>query len=300
VQNLWWPVLIVLLETAAITVVAYSLSRIRDLGQGFIPARPGHRDAKQTLLSPFGLSWRLLRNPLIAWTAGMFVMSASYGSIMGDIETFIEGNEFYRNLMIQAPDLPLAESFAATITIMISICCVIPVILAVFKLRSEEKDGRLEHILARAVSRTKYLAGFAALSFIASIAVPFAAVTGLYAVSVSVMDNPISFGFYFEAMMVYLPALWVMTGLSVLLTGLIPKATIICWLLMGYSIFALFFGRIIDGFPAWAEKITPFGYIPQLPVDEVNYLTLAILTLIAAALTAAGFAFYRKRDMLTV
>jgi len=310
-EDLWWPVLAVLLITASITLLAFALNRVRDMDQGFIPAKPGRREAKKSLLSPIGLSWRLLRNPIIAWTAGIFLLAASYGMILGTVTEFIDSNDFYGDLMIDIPDEVLAglspqdmenvqaKSYVATINIMIMICCVIPVFLAAMKLRGEEKDGRLEHVLSRSVSRTRYLASFTGIGFAVSLVVPFASAVGFYASAVSVMENPLSFGFFFENTMVYLPALWVMLGLTVLIVGLLPKATVICWVYMGYSMFVLFFGRVM-GLPEWIGKTTPFGHIPLLIVQDVNFAALAVLTAIAAGLTAAGFVCYKRRDMLTV
>jgi ABC-2 type transport system permease protein len=63
--------------------------------------------------------------------------------------------------------------------------------------------------------------------------------------------------------------------------------------------FVLFFGRVM-GMPEWIGKITPFGHIPLLIVQDVNYAVLAVLTAIAAALAALGFVCYKRRDMLTV
>jgi ABC-2 type transport system permease protein len=49
--------------------------------------------------------------------------------------------------------------------------------------------------------------------------------------------------------------------------------------------------------PDWMASLTPFGHVPKIPVEEVNVLKLAVLTLTASALTAAGFAGYKRRDV---
>jgi len=103
-----------------------------------------------------------------------------------------------------------------------------------------------------------------------------------------------------KASLVFLPAIWVMIGITVLLIGLLPKLTSVIWGYFGFTFFATFIGRMPGLFPDWFGKLTPFGHVPQLPVDTVNYGTLAMLTVIAAVLTAAGFVFYKKRDMATV
>lgn len=54
-------------------------------------------------------------------------------------------------------------------------------------------------------------------------------------------------------------------------------------------------GRIA-GLPDWMAKLTPFGYIPQVPVDEISLLPLAALTAIALLLMGTGFWGYARRD----
>jgi len=49
--------------------------------------------------------------------------------------------------------------------------------------------------------------------------------------------------------------------------------------------------------PEWMVKLSPFGYIPQLPMYDFNAAGLVVLTLLAAAMFVVGFIGYRKRDM---
>jgi ABC-2 type transport system permease protein len=291
------PVFAVLLITAVITVTAFVLNRVRDMEQGFIPAKPGRREAKKSLLSPFGLSLRLTKNSIVWWCTGMFAVAAMYGVILSDIGEFIDSNDFYGELMVVAPGRMQAEVFVATISIMLSICCAIPVLATVFKLRGEEKDGRLEGILSRSVSRTRNLAGYAVLGFAASIIVPLVTASGFYVSAAAVMDDPIPYSFFLQNMMVYLPALWVMLGTGAAIVGFAPKITMFTWGYIGYTFFVMFFGGMIN-LPEWLQKTTPFGYIPLLIAEEVNWLTLSLLTAVAAALTVIGFIGYRKRDVI--
>ncbi|MCL2742158.1 MAG: ABC transporter permease, partial [Oscillospiraceae bacterium] len=101
--NHWWPVLFASLAAAALAALAMRLSRARDMDRGFMPARRGRPKAAGWLLSPMGLSWRLLRGPVLVWSASMTALGAAYGAIMGDVGAFIESNEFYGDLMIDAP-----------------------------------------------------------------------------------------------------------------------------------------------------------------------------------------------------
>lgn len=297
VLNKWWCVAVLLLEAVIIFIIAYMLGARRDIDQGFIPAKPGREDAKPNLLSSFGLSFRLVRNTIITWFIVMFTLGASYGSIMGDIENFVAESEFYKMMIGVNDQYSTAEMFTTMVNSMASLICLIPLLTVALKPHTEEKEGRAEHILSRSVLRVKFISGYVVLAFAASILNQFATALGLYVSASSVFDKPISFVFLLKANMIYLPALWVMIGFAVLLIGLLPKATALVWVYFGGAFFLMLLGRMLTGIPEWLLKISPFSHIPQLPVDNINYVTLLILTFIAAALTFIGFVFYRKRDV---
>jgi ABC-2 type transport system permease protein len=283
--------------SAAISAAAYYLNTKRDMDQGFIPVKPGRAYAKGYMRSPFGFAWRLMRGTLIAWSLGMFALSASYGAVMGDVETFIGDNEFFQQIIPQSPDFEQAELFMTMINAMMAIVCAVPVFVIIFKLRSEERELRAEHIISRSVSRYRYIAGFTAMAFAASVIAPFMSAAGLYSAASSVMENPVAFGSILKAIFVYVPAIWVMIGVAVLAVGAFPKAAALCWAYFAFAFFSAYLGAAM-GMPEGLVKSTPFGWIPQLPLDEVHALTLVILSCIAVVLTLIGSMFYRKRDML--
>jgi ABC-2 type transport system permease protein len=301
VGNYWRPVLLLLLAVVAVTAVSYALNSVRDMGQGFIAARPGRTGAKKSLCSPLGLSWRLLRTTLIVCWVFVFAIAASYAAILDGIDDFLEQNEMYAMIIGSNPNFTSAQMFVSMVTSIMSMLALIPVLMAILKVRGEEKEGRAEHLLSRSVSRVRHMSGFAVLAFASAVLMQFGIITGIYSVAASVLPDPgeLSLAYLFKAVMVFLPAIWVMLGAAVLLIGLLPKAAPVIWAYYGFAFFAIMMGRIPGLLPAWSLKLSPFGHIPQLPVDEVNGLTLAVLTLIAAGLTALGFVFYRKRDMQT-
>ena len=311
VENNIWPVFVLLLETVVIAAVAYALNSVRDMGQGFISARPGRSEASGRLLSPFGLAWRLLRNTLVIWIIVMYVLGASYGSVIADIPDFVgESPEYLQVIGIpEAIVKTMAESDKAQIIIdyfgvfvvtMMTLVCFIPVIIASLKLRSEEREGRAEQIFALAVPRLKYLAGYVILAVAASVLVPFAAAIGLYSATAMTGNNLLTIGGLIKAFMVYLPAIWVMIGVAVFLVGLAPRATGAVWGFYGFVFIVSLLGSMPDLLPEWLQSISPMKHIPKLPLDKITFAPLIILTVIACALSATGFVFLRKRDSVTV
>jgi ABC-2 type transport system permease protein len=87
-----------------------------------------------------------------------------------------------------------------------------------------------------------------------------------------------------------------MAGLAVLLVGWLPKPTALAWALLGYAFLAACLGRVA-GLPGWAGRLTPFGHVPQLPVEPFAAAPLIGLTAAAAGLAAAGLARFRVRDL---
>jgi polyether ionophore transport system permease protein len=98
------------------------------------------------------------------------------------------------------------------------------------------------------------------------------------------------------AALVQLPAVWVLTGITVLVFGLAPGLVTAGW---GALVAFLLLGQLgpILGLPQWAMDISPFTHTPKLPGGEFTATPLVWLTLVAAALVAAGLAGLRRRDI---
>src|SRR5690625_7978534 len=101
----------------------------------------------------------------------------------------------------------------------------VPVLMTMFKLKGEEGKNRAEHILGRAVSRTQLLGSYFIISIVVGFVIRSLTAVGLWSAGSVVMEDGIAFGRIYGAAMVYLPALWMMTGLAVLLVGIVPRLT---------------------------------------------------------------------------
>jgi ABC-2 type transport system permease protein len=248
------------------------------------------------LQSSLGLAVRLQRTGLVAWAFGLFLIGASYGSVLGDLESFFADVEIMQEFLAAAPGSSLTEQFIPMLMSVMAIIGTIPVLLAILRLKGEEKNNRLEHFLSRAVSRNRLLGSYVVISLFTSFIMLSLAGLGIGLVGNAMMQEGLPLGVFYKAAIVYLPAAWVMTGLAAALIGWLPKATGLVWLYLVFSFTVVYLGALFQ-FPEWTEKATPFGHIPQLPVEEQNWMALAILTVIAAVLLIAGFAGFNRRDI---
>jgi len=296
VSNQLWPLFVMLAFAFAMFGVAYFVNARRDIGQGLLPEIQGRNYASRFLRTPLGLVWRQNRNTLLAWAMMLFGFGAALGGILRDAEHFAGENGAFQMLMPVSADFSAVELFTMFLNVGFAIVCIAPVLILIFKVLREEKEGRAEPILSRAISRPYYLMSYIVLAFIASLLMPFVTIVGLWSVSSLMMETPLAFGSLIYSMMVYVPALWIMLGLSIFFVGVFPKAAALCWAYFMYIFVIGFFGELL-AMPRWAMSLSPFYHIPQLPLENMRILPLLVLIMAALTLAVCGLVFYRRRDI---
>lgn len=300
VSDHWWPVFVYISLFLLFSLVALYLNSVRDMGAGFLRQRPGRKNASVFLRSSMGLSLRLVRTSMISWIAGMVVLGVSYGSVMGDVDTFLSGNEMMRKFMSASNGATVIEQYITLLMTIMSIFCTVPGIILMLRLRTEEKSGRTEHLLARAVSRERLFSSYLFPSLIVTALVQFLSVIGLWAAGSAVTDTPPRLLNLLQAGMIYLPAMWVMIALTAFLVAFLPRFTSLIWAYLIASFFIVYLGGLLQ-LPDWVSRLFPYGNIPRLPLPEgegINYYTLAILLLIALDLIFAGYYLFGRRDIV--
>lgn len=276
-------------------IIAFYLNARRDLESGLIAPKKGRESATRLLKTPTGLVLRLLRPGMIAWVITLFVLGLTYGSIFGDLDTFIEGSDIFED-MLPGGAFSLNVQFMSIIMMVVAIISGIGPIMFLNRLASEEKKNHTEHIYTKSVSRTKLLAIFTVIATISSVVLLFFGALGMISGIVASMETPIESSLIFQAGYAYLPALLFMIALSVLTIGFLPDKTGVIWVYFGYAFFSVYMGNVI-GLPDVFKKLTPFGYIDQLPIENFRILPSLIMVILAGVMTFAGFIGYKLRDL---
>lgn len=294
--NNWGPILLMLVVSFLLFICANYLNSIRDLERGFLPSKPGRRYGSQFLLNPIGLALRLQRTGTIAWGIGLYVLGISYGSVLGDMESFFEGNDLMEQMLQPAEGVSLTEQFIPMLLIVLTLLATIPPVMAMNKMRGEEKKDRLEHLLGRAVSRTQLMGGYLTIAVVNGFVMISLTALGLWSAGTAVMEEGLDFGMIYGAAMAYYPAMLVMIGIAVFFIGCLPKLTHLIWIYIFYSFIVLYLGGLFQ-FDDWIGQLSPFGHISKVPIEDVSFMTLIILTVIAVGLMISGFVGYNKRDI---
>jgi ABC-2 type transport system permease protein len=93
-----------------------------------------------------------------------------------------------------------------------------------------------------------------------------------------------------------LPAVLVVIGVAALLVGVAPRFAGLAWVLVGWAVLIGVFGGLLR-LPEWATKLSPFGWVPAFPGEDLDAVPLVGLSLVAAALLAVALAGFRRRDL---
>ena len=290
----WWTLGLLAAGCVALVAVAFVLLGIRDLGGGLVPPRPGPADASRALTTPVGLAVRLQRAALIGWVAGLVLTGVAYGSVGNDVADLVGDNQSMEDIIAQAGG-NLTDSFFSTALLTIALIAGGYAISSALRLRSEETSGRLEPVLATAVSRTRWAASHTALALVGSALAMLATglATGITYALVAGDGGQVAR--LTGAALAFVPALWVLVGVAVALFGLAPRAVGVAWGALVVCLVIGLFGEIFD-LPTWVRDVSPFQHVPQMPAAGFSLLPTALLLLVAGALLVAGFAGFRRRD----
>lgn len=295
----WWLLGVVLALGAAAAAGAFALSARRDVGGGMFRPRLGPAAAAPRLSTPFALAWRLHRGMLAGWTAGLLVLGSIYGSVAEAVGDMLRDNpdmqEIFQRLGGGADtiiDLYLT-GVAGVLALIVSGYA----ISAALRMRVEEEGQRLEPVLATAVRRPRWMAaqvvfalgGPAVALGVGGLAVGFAygAISGDIAGQVPRI---------LASTLVQLPAVWLLAGIAVALFGLRPGWSGATWGGFGMVVFITFIGALLR-LGQWFMNLSPFTHIPALPGADFVLLPLLVLGGIVAALVAAGFSGFSRRDL---
>jgi ABC-2 type transport system permease protein len=275
--------------------VAYALVGRRDIGAGLLPERAGRPGGT---FGTLGLAWRLQRGILIGWTVGIVVLSAALGGISRSLKSILDSTpQIAQALQHIGGQQSLVDSFMAAILDVIGLAVSIYAIQAALRLRGEETASRAEPVLAGSVARLRWAASHLAFALLGSaflLAVAGTA-TGL-AVGLTNGDVGTQLPRLVGAAMVQVPAVWVLAGIATALFGLLPHLTSLAWAAL---VVFLLLGQLGSLFQLsqWALDVSPFTHLPKLPGGTFTATPLIWLVVVTAALTAAGLAGFRRRDV---
>ncbi|MEV5833141.1 ABC transporter permease [Nocardia sp. NPDC052112] len=294
----WWVLIPLVTVAIATTVAAYMLLRQRDTGSGLLAERPGAPVAAPTLSGPSGLAWRLQRGSLLAWSIGFLLYGSLMGGALNSVGDMLDNSKQVRDVInrMGGTDV-LQNSFITFALSMLAIAASAYSISAVLRLHDEESSQRAEATLAGSVSRERYAFSHIGIALLGPVVLLFlagAAVGVIYGMSDGDLAGKL--GDCLGAAAVQLPAVWVLTAITVAIYGFAPRYTPVAWGVLSTMIIIFVIGAL-DGLPQWVRDLVPFTHSPKLPGSAFEATPVLWLLGIVVVLLGAGIVGFRRRDL---
>jgi len=292
----WWVLSYLVVFAVLVALAAYALVARRDHGAGLLAQRPGRPGASPRLATPFALAVRLHRGMLTGWLVGIALGGLVLGSIASQVGDFVDTPQAREMIMKLGGERGLTDAFLSAEMGILALAVSAYGISAALRLRSEETVGHLEPVLATRIGRLRWawshvavaLAGTTALMVTVGLFAGFA-----HGAAVSDFGQ---LGRVLVAALAQLPAVWVLTGITVAVFGLAPGLVMAGW---GALVAFLVLGQLgsVLNLPQWMMDLSPFTHSPKLPGGELSATPLIMLTAVAAVLVAIGLSAFRRRDI---
>lgn len=295
-----WIFGIFLVFIAGLTLLAYWLSSKRDLGAGIITQRSGPSRASKNLRSSLALVWRLHRGMLYFWIIIFILMGTMLGFTAQTVTDMITTNPQFVHLILQlGGNAGITDSYFTMILAFFGLAFAFYTILATLKLQSQESNKYSELVLTNSVSRNQWTVSNLIIAILAPamILTIFSLTMGL---SYGILTNDLSNGVIriLGAALMYLPAIWLFTGISMVLFGLSPRLAPLSWAALAVVVVIDVLGEFFD-ISQWILNISPYTYVPKLLAGDTIEAPLIYLSVVAVLLILMGILLYRRRDIMS-
>ncbi|WP_431784621.1 ABC transporter permease [Streptomyces chumphonensis] len=294
-----WSVglLFVVFVAGLVAAVGVLIDR-RDIGGGVLPPKLGPADAAPALRGPFALAWRLQKGSLLGWALGFAVVGAAFGGVAdGMVDVAADNPDIDELLRDLGGGGDIVDVFLATITSLIGVVVGAYAVQSSLRLSGEESAHRVDPVLTTAVDRVRWAAGHLTVAALGSVVMLTSA--GLAAGLTHGLNSgdlggelPRVLG----AALAHVPAVWTLVGLCALLFGLAPRYAALSWAALAVALVIGQFGEVLQ-LDQSVLNLSPFTHVPGLPSADLEATPLLLLTLLAAALVAAGLGGFRRRDI---
>jgi ABC-2 type transport system permease protein len=170
-------------------------------------------------------------------------------------------------------------------------------IQAMLRARNEEVAGRAEPVLATAVGRLHWVGSHLLFSLLGpAVTLAAAGVAMGLTHGLNVRDVGGELPRILGGAMVQLPAVWVLSAITVLLFGVLPRLAAVAWAALSACLLIGLIGPALH-LDQWVMDISPFTHVPRVPGTDVTATPLVWLLAVAVVVGVAGLTGLRRRDI---
>jgi ABC-2 type transport system permease protein len=282
----WWPFALLVVLAVGLMALAAALESRRQYDDGVIPSTGEHPNARP-IRGAFGLHLMLQRGQTIGWAVGLFLSGLTFGSMTKSLLDAAKENELLQRVLTAQG----TDGVYTTMTQFLAAAATAYVVTAVVRVFNDEQSGLGEAVLAGAVSRWRWLLTAVAAALVGSAVLMFFAGLGNGLGAGLTIGEPGTIWRLTLAGLAYVPAMATIAGLAALAVAL--RHPWIGWLAVTFVVISLYLGALLR-LPQWLLDASPVGQT-KAP-SEYSAVALTVMVVVAAVLTLAAGAIYRRRD----
>ena len=301
-QPLTAPKPLMLLPIFALTAIcafaAVHLAGVRDIGDSLLMDRTGTIPRTRLLGSPILLAVRLTRGVTIAWGVSLALIAFAMGLIAKSVGDALVSSASEREALAKLGYRGSgAEAYLAATFLLVATLVLVMAAGEAGYSRGEEAEGRLDNLLVRPVTRSRWLAGRLLVATAYLVGAGFLAGSAAW-VGVASQHGGISFPTLVAAgMNVVPPALFVL-GIGTLAFGLRPRVATACtYGLIVWSLLIDIIGGVVKA-SHWLLDTSLVHQMSPAPASQPNWTVNVVLVAIAVAAGAAATIAFSRRDLV--
>lgn len=284
--------------TALAAGTAVYLAGQRDVGAGLLPDRPPRRARLRLLASPFGLGVRLIRGTAAAWITALVVFGLLFGLVAKGAGETLSGSSVQQVFDKLGATGGGLDAYLGVVFLMVAVLLGFAAAGQVTAARTEEAEGRLDHLLVRPVSRVGWLGGRLVLT-VALVGV--GGVTAGFCVWLGAQTQHATAGIgtlVAAGANAATPAVFLL-GVGALLIGCWPRvATPGVYVVLGWSLLVTLIGGI-GATSHWVLDTSVFHHVTSAPAVPPDWGADAVTAAIGVAAAVVGAFAFRRRDLQT-
>ena len=282
----WWPFALLVALTIGLMALATWLESRRQYDDGNIPST-GERPNARPIKTVFGLHITLQRGQTIGWSVGLFLAGLAFGSMTKSLLDAAKDNPVLARVLTAQGN----DGVYTTMTQFLAAAATAYVVGAVLRVYNDEESGLGEAVLARAVSRWRWLLTAVASALVGSTVLMLFAGLGNGLGAGITLGEPGTIVRLTLAGLAYVPAMAVLAGVAALAVAV--RHAWIGWLAVTFVVVSLYLGALLR-LPHWLIDLSPIGRT-TVPTD-FPAIALTVMVVVAAALTLCAGWIYRSRD----
>jgi ABC-2 type transport system permease protein len=292
-----WALLPILLAAAVLALCAVWLAERRDVGAGLLPDRVTSAPRLRLLGGPTGLTLRLTSSSVIWWTVSTAIAGLLMGIMAKSAGSTISGSSI-RQVFSRLGALGTgAATFLGVAFLMIAIVLCFQAASLIGAARAEEAEGRLDHLLVRAVGRTRWYVGRLGLATLAIAISGIAA--GLFTwVGTATEASGVHVSTAVEAGVNIIPPALFLLGVGALGLGAWPRrAAAVVYVALGWSALV----DLLGGFSAqnrWVLDTSLFHQMASAPAVAPDWQTNGVLIGVGLLAMVVGALCLHRRDLV--